>query len=222
MGAFNRKQSVKKGIWYLGEKRKIKPRVKKGQQGKGFPIGLLASESAPLLGEIATSIFKTIFWKRKKKKTMREKILLQRRVVSKKVTLPNGQTFHARYERTSRRNLPTNVTIRNNRIGPRQQRTRKTQQDGSIMGNIVKLGAKLGASNLLRQGVSADTKALSSDIGKTLIDEEIKHAPDLYRLGASKIKNKNVRKALKSDVANYIAEETQKKEKGDLNNLFGG
>ena len=222
MGAFNRKQSVKKGIWYLGEKRKIKPRVKKGQQGKGFPIGLLASASAPLLGEIATSIFKTIFWKRKKKKTMREKILLQRRVVSKKVTLPNGQTFHARYERTSRRNLPTNFTIRNNRIGPRQQRTRKTQQDGSIMGNIVKLGAKLGASNLLRQGVSADTKALSSDIGKTLIDEEIKHAPDLYRLGASKIKNKNVRKALKSDVANYIAEETQKKEKGDLNNLFGG
>ena len=90
------------------------------------------------------------------------------------------------------------------------------------MGNIVKSGAKLGASNLLRQGVSADTKALSSDIGKTLIDEEIKHAPDLYRLGASKIKNKNVRKALKSDVANYIAEQTQKKEKGDLNNLFGG
>ena len=82
--------------------------------------------------------------------------------------------------------------------------------------------AKLGASNLLRQGVSADTKALSSDIEKTLIDEGIKHAPELYRLEASKIKNENVRKALESDDANYIAEETQKKAKGDLNNLFGG
>ena len=69
---------------------------------------------------------------------MKEKIPLRRRVVSKKVTLPNGKTFHARYERTSRRNLPTNVTIRKNRtIGPRQQRARKTQQGGSILRNIV-------------------------------------------------------------------------------------
>ena len=45
---------------------------------------------------------------------MREKILLQRRVVPKKVTLPNGQTY-VKYERTSRQNLLTNVTIRKNR-----------------------------------------------------------------------------------------------------------
>ena len=69
---------------------------------------------------------------------MREKILLQRRVVPKKVTLPNGQTY-VKYERTSRQNLLTNVTIRKNRtIGPRQQWTRKTQQGGSILGDIVK------------------------------------------------------------------------------------
>ena len=46
---------------------------------------------------------------------------------------------------------------------------------------------KLGASNLLKWGVSAVTKELSSDIGKRLIDEGIKHAPDLYRLGISRI-----------------------------------
>ena len=128
-----------------------------------------------------------------------------------------------KYERTSRRNLPRNVTIRKNRInGPRQQRTRKTQQGGSILGNIGKLGAKLGASNLLKQGVSAGTKILSSNKGKRLIDEGIKQAPDLYRFGTSKIKSENVRKALESDVANYIVEGTQKKAKKDLNNLFGG
>ena len=82
---------------------------------------------------------------------MREKILLQQQVVPKKVTLPNGQTFYAKYRGKSRQNLPRNVTIRKNRtIGPRQQRTRKTQQGGSILGNIVKLRAKLGASNLLK------------------------------------------------------------------------
>ena len=32
-------------------------------------------------------------------------------------------------------------------------------------------------------------KELSSDIGKRLIDEGIKHAPDLYRLGISRINN---------------------------------
>ena len=114
------------------------------------------------------------------------------------------------------------TTTKNRRSRPRQQRTRKTRQGGSILGNIVKLGAKLGASNLLKWRVSACTKALSSDIGKRLIDEGIKHAPDLNRFGTSKIKNENVRKALESDVANYIVEETQKKTKEDLNNLFGG
>ena len=120
---------------------------------------------------------------------MKEKILLQQRVTPKTVTSPNGQTFYARYERTSRRNLPRNVTItKNRRIGPRQQRTTKT--GGilywyGILGNIVKLEANLEASNLLKQGVHASTKASSSDTRKRLIEEGIKHAPDLYTLGAS-------------------------------------
>ena len=63
------KQSVKKGIWHLrGRKRKIKPRIKKRQQGKGFPRGLLASAAAPLLGEIAKPLFKIIFGRRKTKR----------------------------------------------------------------------------------------------------------------------------------------------------------
>ena len=45
---------------------------------------------------------------------------------------------------------------------------------------------------------------------------------ELYKFGISKITSKNVRKVLDSDVANYIVEETQKKAKDDLNNLFGG
>ena len=122
----------------------------------------------------------------------------------------------ARYERVSRKNLPRNITVKKvQRIGPRQQRG--TQKGGSIIGNIVKLGAKLGTSGfakgLFRKGISAGTKALSSDLGQKLIDEQIKQAPNLYRLGASKIRNKSMKKALESDVANYLVEETQKKAK---------
>ena len=57
---------------------------------------------------------------------------------------------------------------------------------------------------------------------KNLIDEGIKHSPELYRLGTSKIKKKSVREALESDVADYIVQETQKKaKKVDLDNLLG-
>ena len=127
-------------------------------------------------------------------------MLLRWRVIPKRVTLLNRHTFYASYGKTSRRNLPRNVTItKNRRIGPRKHRTRNNQQSGSILGNIVKLGTKfrpnlfrqgvkLGATNLLKQGVSAGTKAFSSDTEKGLIDEWIKHAPDLYRFGTSKIK----------------------------------
>ena len=55
----------------------------------------------------------------------RDKILLRCRIVPKRITLPNGQSFVARYERVSQKNLPSNVTIkkRNNRT----ETTKKTQ-----------------------------------------------------------------------------------------------
>ena len=51
------KQSVKKGIWYIGGKRK----TRKWQRGKGFQLGLLASIRAPILGEVAKPILGKIF-----------------------------------------------------------------------------------------------------------------------------------------------------------------
>ena len=81
----------------------------------------------------------------------------------------------------------------------------------------------MGVKNLFKRGLNAGSKAINSEIGKkTLIDEGIKCAPELYRLGTSKIRNKNVRNALNSDSANYIVEETQEKAKEDLNNQLEG
>ena len=53
---------------FRGKNTKIRPRIKKNQQGKGFPIGLLASAAELLLGEIAKLIFKTIFGKERKRR----------------------------------------------------------------------------------------------------------------------------------------------------------
>ena len=48
------KQIVKKGVWYIGGKKRKR---KQKQKGKGFPFGLVASAAAPFLGEIAKPIF---------------------------------------------------------------------------------------------------------------------------------------------------------------------
>ena len=52
------KQIVKKGVWYIGGKKRKR---KQKQKGKGFPFGLVASAAAPFLSEIAKPIFKKNF-----------------------------------------------------------------------------------------------------------------------------------------------------------------
>ena len=58
-------QSLRKGVWYIGGKRKYR---KRQQRGKGFPIGLLASATTPILGEVAKPILKKSFGVRKRKR----------------------------------------------------------------------------------------------------------------------------------------------------------
>ena len=48
------RQSIKKGVWHIGGRRKRR------QRGGAFPLGLVASLAGPLLGEVAKPIFKTI------------------------------------------------------------------------------------------------------------------------------------------------------------------
>ena len=59
------KQVVKKGVRYIGGKKRKR---KTKQKGKGFPFGLVASVAAPLLGEIAKPIFKKIFGRGRKRR----------------------------------------------------------------------------------------------------------------------------------------------------------
>ena len=72
---------------------------------------------------------------------------------------------------------------------------------------------KFRAKKIFEKRLDVGLRAITSEIKKKLIDEGIKHAPELYKIDTSKIKNKNLKKSLESDVANYIVEETQKKPK---------
>ena len=103
------------------------------------------------------------------------------------------------------------MTVRPTRqTGPRKKP--KTQKGGNLLGTIASLDKK---------GLSACDEAINPDIGKKLVDKGIKHAPELYCLGMSKIKNKNASKALESEVANYVVQEAQRKAAENVENLSG-
>ena len=57
------KQSVKNGIWKIGCRKR-----KRKQRGGAIPFGLIASLTAPVLGEIAKPVFKTILGRGTKKR----------------------------------------------------------------------------------------------------------------------------------------------------------
>ena len=128
------------------------------------------------------------------------------------VTLPNGQSFVARCERASRKNLPRNVNIKKARqIGPKRQRKSKTQKSRRLLGDIVNLRTKaLTSTGLLKKGLDIGLKAISSEIGKKIIDEGIKHAPDLYKFGTARIQYKNLKRAPDLDIADYAVKKAQK------------
>ena len=51
---------------------------------------------------------------------------------------------------------------------------------------------------------------------KKLIDKGIENIPNIFKYGVSKIKNTNVQRALNSDMADYVIEETQNQAKKKL------
>ena len=66
------------------------------------------------------------------------------------------------------------------------------------------------STGLLKKGLDIGSKAISFEIDNKITDEEIKHAPDLYKFGTPKIKNKNLKRALDSDIADYAVKNAQK------------
>ena len=160
---------------------------------------------------------------------MNRTTIFKNRALPKVVSLPNGRTFTSTWERISRKRLSNNIKVRRNRtIGPRRDsrrtllnlaapafrkikatRKRRQQQSGQgLFSNIAKTGFELGS------------KALGSEFGKKLINKGIDNIPNIFKFGASKIKNNNVKKTLESKIANLVVEEAQNRVKNKNDSLF--
>ena len=126
----------------------------------------------------------------------------------KRVTLPDGRTFVARYRRATRDDLPPNINLpriykqraapkgkrrRNRRLIPYRERQRsalrQSAQRGRGIGSILKKGFKLGK------------RALNSRLGKRLARAAISEVPDVLEKLGRNVKNKRLKSILTSDLA---------------------
>ena len=141
--------------------------------------------------------------------------MLRKTATPKVVNLPNGNTFLARYERISWKQLPRNIRVtRPRKIGPRKNNRRiLLNLAGPALKKIRKKWRQSGkglGGNLAKLGIEMGSRALNSSIRKRLINKGIDNIPDIFKYGVSKI-NKNLKRALDSEVADMVVEEAQKK-----------
>ena len=121
----------------------------------------------------------------------RDRIVMVKRQNPKRVTLPNGRTFLARYRRATRTELPANVRLERpyrQRAAPRGRR-RRVRQGGrgfkSAFKKAFNFAKKISKNKAVR------------NIGRAIISE----APGALEGLSKKVKNKKLKAILNSDIA---------------------
>lgn len=128
----------------------------------------------------------------------RNNILLQRLPAPKRVKLPNGRVFFAKYQGVGRDILPERVRIRRTyvrKIGPRRQRIscrRQQQVSRGLDQNAISSALDLGS------------RAATSRLGKIMINDAIDYISTAYKNIKNKIKNKKVKAVLNARIDGYF------------------
>ena len=139
----------------------------------------------------------------------RNRIIMIKRATPKRVTLPDGRTFLARYKHATREDLPPNINLprvykeraapkgrrrkRRRRLAPYRERQRaalrRRAQRGRGLGSVFKKAYRLRK------------RALNSRLGKRISRVVVSEAPDVLEKLGGKVKNKRLKKILTSDLA---------------------
>ena len=131
---------------------------------------------------------------------LRNNILLRRLAQSRRVTLPNGRTLLARYERVNK-NVRIKRTYRR-KIRPRRQRKpRKKQQEGSgyINSQNIIRGIDLG-KRAANTGIDLGKRAANTEVGRMIVDDVVSLIPKGYKA----LKNKLFRRKKQQHLLNLI------------------
>ena len=172
---------------------------------------------------------------------VKQTVILRKRANPKVVNLPNERYFTSRWARRSRKQLPINIRVKRQRtIGPRRNNTmiylnqaapalrrikRRRKKEvinrlGPVYDRVQGQSGRGLASNLAKAGPELGSKALGSEFGKKLINKGIDSIPNIFKFGASKMRNKNVKRAMRSDIAKMVVQEAQNKAKNQYDYLF--
>ena len=167
---------------------------------------------------------------------VKQTVILRKRAVPKVVNLPNGRSFTSRWEGISRKQFPIKVKVkkqwaidprRNNRMiylnqaapALRKIIIRRNETINRLMpiyDRINQSGSGL-ATNLLQKIIELGSRAVGSEFCKRLINKGI---DNIFKFGVSKINNKNMKRAVESEIANMVVDEAVKRTKNKYENLF--
>ena len=117
----------------------------------------------------------------------------------KRVTLPNGRTFVARYKRISRGELPPNIVMRRTytqRGAPRGCRRRAAQQGQGIFDFVKKLPRNPLVKSIARKG--------------------LEYVPGAYANLTKRVKNRTLKRILNSDLAYSVLNKIIRAARGRL------
>ena len=122
----------------------------------------------------------------------RDRIIIVRRANPKRVTLPNGRSFLARYRRATRVELPANVRLNRpykQRAAPKGQRRCCARQG--------RRGFKSAFKKAFNFAKKISKNKAVRNIGRAIISE----APGALEGLSKKVKNKKLKAILNSDIA---------------------
>ena len=122
--------------------------------------------------------------------------------VPKKVTLPNGRTFVARYERIRRGELPPNIVMRRTytqRVAPKGRRRHRRAQQGQGIFDFVK-------------------KVARNPIVRSIAKKGFQYATGVYHNLTKRVKNKTLKRILDSDAAQLALNKAIKTANNRLSN----
>ena len=123
----------------------------------------------------------------------RNNIVMIKRENPKRVELPNGRVFYAKYKRVPRDALTPNVRIMRRYKKRAAPKGKRRKQRGSQRGR--------GFKSFFKKAANFGKKAFKNKMVRGIMRQIIQNAPDALDLLSNKVKNKRIKKLLNSDIA---------------------
>ena len=139
----------------------------------------------------------------------RDRIIMIKRAQPKRVTLPDGRSFLARYRRATRDDLPPNISlprIYKERAAPKGKRRRRRrvmsyrERQRAALRRRARAQRGRGLGSIFKKAYKLGKRALNSRLGKRIARAAVSEIPDVLENLGGRVKNKKLKKILTSDL----------------------